>query len=102
MPGELIALTGESFSLTCSASGYPAPNISWLNSGGLITDNEGIIITPGEPETLTNGALYVESNLTVVNHGLDLEGEYTCVATNTIGSVEKLIANVDSQGVLSF
>ena len=34
-----------------------------------------------------------------MTNGLDYDGEYTCVATNTIGSTGKGIAIVDTQGL---
>ena len=35
-----------------------------------------------------------------MTNGLDYDGEYTCVATNIIGSTDKGIAIVDIQGLL--
>ena len=70
--------TLEDIILTCTASGYPAPSISWTHNG--TTVNESI--------TEQNGERMVMSTLTVTGALINDSGEYECFATSPIDSFE--------------
>ena len=61
-PRNVTLLEGENVTLSCNASGHPAPNVSWYKVGGSL-------VAHGEKYTLTN-----------VKRGH--EGFYRCVVDN--------------------
>ncbi|XP_065904165.1 hemicentin-1-like isoform X3 [Dysidea avara] len=73
---------GQSFMLTCNATGYPVPTIEWRQNGTSCTvrDTSVITITP------TDGLRSNSSVITVTNATTSDTGLYQCVATNVVGS----------------
>ena len=73
--------TGEMMSLHCITSGSPAPVIRWLKEGIQInTDDSSRYI------------LYENGTLTIDSLRLQDEGNYTCIASNTIGADSDVIS----------
>ena len=73
--------TGQSFTLTCTATGDPVPNIEWRQNGTFYTirDSSVIIITS------TDELRSISSVITVTNATSSDTGLYQCVATNVVG-----------------
>ena len=71
---------GESFMLTCNATGYPVPNIEWRqnDTSYTIRDPSVMTITP------TDGLRSNSSVITVTNATTSDTGLYQCVATNEV------------------
>ena len=65
--------------LQCSADGYPAPEISLYNSTSLL-------------QKANHGNLIIR---TVKNHQ---EGEYRCLASNTVGNGTVIVKNLTVNG----
>ena len=65
-------LLGDMVMLTCVATGNPIPSIAWLKDGSPLSGNA----------LDRNGILYIKE-FTMGN-----SGNYTCVATSTLGSAE--------------
>ena len=66
---------------TCTVSGVPKPNITWSrNNFTLSSLNTGVQISQTEQgDQITN-------QLTIASVDRDYAGQYTCTATNQIGS----------------
>lgn len=91
---------GTNFSLTCSATGYPVPLITWTkDSMNLTSSTDNIIISIDDPATLSDGLDYLKSTLTVLSAELDNEGTYTCSSSNDAGTSNSTVAAVDVKGV---
>jgi len=71
---------GQSFMLTCNATGYPIPTIEWRQNGTSYTirDPSVITITPTD-ELRSNSSVITVTNATTSDTGL-----YQCVATNVV------------------
>ncbi|KAJ6662261.1 hypothetical protein lerEdw1_012424, partial [Lerista edwardsae] len=67
--------TGRQVSLRCAASAVPTPDFEWFRDDTRITNTNGL-------EIRSTGS---QSFLTVANVTDDHYGNYTCVATNTLG-----------------
>ena len=72
----------EGGSITCTATGYPVPDIVWLNSDGSEVD---------ESRLVTNNTMDTDiSNIPSVSVSMTLRssdgGNYTCRANNSIGN----------------
>ena len=73
--------TIEDVFLTCTASGYPIPSISWThNDTDIDEDDNRFNITE------SNGFQFVVSTLTVSGAMVNNSGEYVCNATNTFST----------------
>ena len=66
---------GGSFTLTCSASGSPAPSFTWSKDGSTLANDGAHIVINGGSVTVSN---VVQSDV----------GTYTCVASNSVGSAQ--------------
>eukprot|EP00794_Sanderia_malayensis_P006875 gene6875-7650_t len=75
-PEQLLASTGNSYEIKCTAEGFPIPVISWNKAGGEISKNAII---------KTNGSLILES--------IEKEdgGTYICTARNKVGSMQAVM-----------
>ena len=71
---------GQSFVLTCNATGYPVPIIEWRqnDTSYTIRDLSVITITPTD-ELRSNSSVITVTNATTSDTGL-----YQCVATNVV------------------
>lgn len=65
---------GNKVELECEASGFPKPQIEWKKDNSM--------------ENLPSKALIRDSLLIIPNVQVEDEGEYTCVATNQLASIE--------------
>ena len=85
--------SGESFYLTCNATGYPVPTIEWRQNGTSYTirDPSVITITPAD-ELGSNSSVITVTNATTSDTGL-----YQCVATNVVDT-DMETATVTVQG----
>ena len=72
---------GNSFTLTCNATGYPVPSIEWtLNGTSYIIDPSVATITPME-RLRSNTSVLAVSNATTNDTGI-----YQCIATNVVNN----------------
>ncbi|KAL5487212.1 hypothetical protein EMCRGX_G019787 [Ephydatia muelleri] len=85
-PANQVVIQSNSISLTCGASGVPTPNITWWRtwsngSSTQVSDGQNIsIITSSLARNTT-------STLTIQSAQPSHAGNYTCTATNVVGSV---------------
>ena len=68
--------------ITCTATGYPVPDIVWLNNDGNVVDKNRLIIGSAAPTGIGNIFL-VSVSMTI---GGSDAGVYTCIAYNSIGN----------------
>ena len=72
----------EGDSITCTATGYPVPDIAWLNNNGSVVDKNRLV-TDSEITTDVGNPVKVNVSMTVRrNDG----GVYKCVANNSVGN----------------
>ena len=68
---------------TCSATGIPLPEITWMRNGVRLDGNVDPRISVSDPETVPNGNIIsVSRNLTMSSTRGNDSGIYTCVASN--------------------
>eukprot|EP00117_Sycon_ciliatum_P042503 scpid2178/ scgid30914/ MAM and LDL-receptor class A domain-containing protein C10orf112 len=84
-PSNVALNEGGDARFTCTASGYPGPNITWLHNGTALGMSSAVSIT----ETVYNGSLLVLGSYGIVStlllHNVTNnahQGSYTCWATN--------------------
>ena len=82
----------EDGSITCTATGYPVPDIVWLNSDGSVVDENKL--TPGSIVATGVGKISNISVSMIVRRGDD--GVYTCVANNFLGN-DSITVNITVQ-----
>ena len=84
---NITELEGDSsiIIIPCTATGYPVPDVVWLNSDGSVVDENRIhrIMNTGI------GNLFNVSALMII--GRNDAGAYTCIANNSIGNVTHTI-----------
>lgn len=67
----VIVGTGDTFTLSCTATGYPTPKISWRR------ENNGLLPT--------GGVIAKGNSITIYNATKDDRGIYYCIADNSVG-----------------
>ena len=72
----------EGDTITCTATGYPVPDIVWVNNDGSVVDKNRIQ-TDGAMATGVGNVYNVSVSMTVERNDA---GAYTCVANNSIGN----------------
>ena len=85
-PDLVTVNEGEQTVFTCSATGIPAPEITWLRDGSPFDQEEDERVTLNEPtitEPSTTADLYQAVRTLTLNNVNDTDsGNYTCVADN--------------------
>ena len=77
----------EGDNITCTATGYPEPDIVWLNHDGSVVDKNRLV-TDSEITTGVDNLVKVNVSMTVRrNDG----GVYKCVANNSVGNNTSII-----------
>ncbi|XP_038571299.1 hemicentin-1 isoform X3 [Micropterus salmoides] len=80
MSPEAVTVVVNNFvSLTCEATGFPPPTLSWLNDRGPIQANTNALIMPGG------------RTLQILKAKVSDGGKYSCVAMNAAGEAYKHI-----------
>ena len=77
-PVPAVISVGESANLSCSAVGFPAPDIVWTRDGGVVNASVGIEIMALSNDTQT------QSFLTITSATVNLTGMYRCLSITTI------------------
>lgn len=73
-PKNISIPDGGSHTLSCTALGYPLPNIQWESENDLSLNHDITVDYDGQFEII--------SNLTIYNYTASSEGEYDCIAKN--------------------
>lgn len=76
---DLKVKEGEAATLTCKATGYPVPEVTWYHANKPIQSDDVYRVVPGEAG---------ESTLEIPESFPEDGGVYTVKATNEAGSVE--------------
>ena len=85
-PSAMNATLSGSFTLVCSASGYPVPTIEWTHNGTLVNEDRVTI----SPQLITSRP--VMSTLAVSMAAINDSGDYTCIVTSSIGDFQNIAA----------
>ena len=94
---DMNVTTTEDIILTCTASGYPAPSISWTHNGTAVNESSSQINI-----TTQNGDRVAMSTLIVTRALINDSGEYECFATSPNDNVNSSLVTVLVQGKRSF
>ena len=88
---------GESVTMDCIADGLPRPFFSWSDPNGNAIPSDGDRITILEEIMSYDGVhgTEIKSNLTITNVKTSDYGDYTCVASNSIGQPDMLTVNLN-------
>ena len=79
-------------SITCTATGYPAPTVVWQNSNGDIMSNGRIVIGgPVMSPTGVGNETSVSVELMVTGAMRVDTGMYTCTASNSVNNATRNI-----------
>ena len=81
---QITAIVPNGFSLSCNATGYPPPAVSWTFSPSRSSDTATVPLS----EDLFINTMFNESTLSVVNINSSRQnwsGLYTCLAVNPVG-----------------
>ena len=84
---------GESLTITCTATGVPAPSVNWSRAdGSSLTDSRYVISDISSP-MVVNEVYQVTRNLTIMNivRG-DIGVEYGCIVTNVVDTVQSNVS----------
>ena len=97
-PVPTVISVGDNASLSCSAVGFPAPDITWTKDGRVVNESVGLQITTMSNETRT------WSVLTVTSATVNLAGVYHCLSITAFEGfppelVESNSANIIVQGM---
>ena len=94
-PLGIQAVYGDVVELNCTAEGFPVPTITWLMEpfgGGIPVD---IVIVTRNNVTGNENAPHITSSLTFLSVNPNDTANYTCNASNFLGSVtEKAFVEV--------
>ena len=82
-PGDTAARVGENFEFSCTASGIPAPQISWSKDNLPLT-TEFTNIT--ERRFSNDSSYFTVSVLNLCDLQFSDSGQYSCIASNNISS----------------
>lgn len=84
---------GDELTLYCTATGYPAPNITWSLPSGQSYETSSTVTALG------SGLESVQNTLVITDTTVYANGPYRCNATNQQGYQELLIAQVAVNGI---
>ena len=90
---------GENTTLSCSAVGFPAPDIDWIRDGVEVQGSSRI-----EIKTMPIGDQTTKSSLTITSAFVNLTGMYRCLSITTVEGfppevVESTSATITVQGM---
>ena len=80
----------DNITLTCSATGFPAPSITWFHNDTVVMASPRIVSIRSRYE--------ISSTLTITNANTNDTGDYFCNITSTVGTVSTSVALVLVQG----
>ena len=97
-PLSAVISVGENTTISCSAVGFPAPDVDWTRDGVKIQGSSRI-----EIKTRSQGLHTSQSSLTITSASVNLTGMYRCSSIITIEGfppevVESTPANITVQG----
>ena len=75
-------MQGSSVTFSSDANGVPEPTFSWTKDGSAVTANDRIVLSADHKE------------LSITNVNRTDSGEYRCVATNSVGTVNSNAATL--------
>ena len=86
-PISKVIIEGDDLMLTCNAVGNPIPSISWTKDGSVINAN-------GDPRII-----FTDQNkkLSIMNVTRVDDGQYRCVASNSLGNATSNASTLDVQ-----
>ena len=92
MPVNVTRLQ-DNIVLTCSATGFPVPSITWYHNDTLV------VATMTSPRIVGIPTRYeISSTLTITSANTNDTGDYYCNITNSVGTLSTSVALVLVQG----
>ena len=90
-----VTIVEEAISLSCNASGFPVPTVSWTHNGTVATANTKLTIeTQNDDRSILSILRVAAVNVTVNN-----SGEYVCTVSSSSGDAVSNSALVLVQGM---
>ena len=77
----------DSNRITCTAEGYPTPDIIWLNNNGSEVDKDRLITSI----VMATGVGNITNKSVAISITRDDGGVYTCIASNSVDSDTSII-----------
>ena len=96
-PQSVVATVGSEVMLECSAMSLPTPEITWIKDGTIVDEGSDNRIDINQALVMSSMD-EVLSTLMIVNVSLSDDGEYSCNASNIVGSVVSNTVNLTVQG----
>ena len=93
-PVPAVISVGDNASLSCSAVGFPAPDITWTKDGRVVNESVGLQITTMSNETQT------WSVLTVTSATVNLAGVYHCLSITAFEGVPPKLVESNSANII--
>ena len=94
VPEDVVNVTNDnSIFLTCVASGLPLPVFTWQRRAGMVVTDIENSTTAVINDTVVEigGYQFVQSILLLCSKELSVTAEYSCIASNVIGSVNDTV-----------
>ena len=84
---------GESVTITCIATGVPAPSVNWNRADGSSLIDSRYVISGTSSPMVVNDLYQVTRNLTIMNIvRADIGVEYSCTVTNVADTVQSNVS----------
>ena len=95
IPTVVSVSEGESITITCIATGIPAPSVYWSRADGSSLTDSRYVISDTSSSIVVNDVYQVTRNLTIMNvvRG-DIGVEYGCTVTNVVDTVQSNVTIV--------
>ena len=84
---------GESITITCTATGVPAPSVNWSRADNSSLTDSRYVISDTSFSVMVNDVYQVTRNLTIMSSVReDIGMEYSCIATNVLGTAQSNVS----------
>ena len=88
-PAMVTLNEGDNLTITCKATGVPAPSVTWSRADGSSLTDSRYVISDISSSMVVNDVYQVTRNLTIMNIIREDAGEtYGCIVTNAVNTLQ--------------